>query len=134
MSTSLRLTALLALCALSTGCYLNASGKELERQVQLIEARQNEFMATFDQERARLTELLARTEAQLTELQGALESAQTFLQRNNADLGARVDAQLAEVNALRGRVEEATHQAQLIREELDLMRQEFDIRFQALQR
>lgn len=129
-----RILLLLVTLVLCSGCYLNSAGRDLERQVELVSARQDEFMATFDQERARLAELLARAEAQIRQLEAALTDAQAFLQRNNADLGERVDAQLAEINTLRGRVEEAAHQAQLIRDEIQLMREENDIRFQAIQR
>jgi predicted nucleic acid-binding Zn-ribbon protein len=134
MAAPLRLAALLLLLPVTAGCYLHSAGRDLEQQVELLTARQNEFMATFDQERTRLTELLARAEAQIRQLESALTEAQSFLQRNNADLGERVDAQVAEINALRGRIEEATHQAQLIRDEIQLMREEYDIRFQAMQR
>jgi predicted RNase H-like nuclease (RuvC/YqgF family) len=124
----------LAAAGVSTGCYLNSSGRALEQQLNLLEARHNEFATTFEQDRAQLAEVLTRAEAQIRELEGALADAQAFLQRNSADIGARVDAQVAEVNALRGRIEEAMHQAQQLRDAMDLMRQEFDIRFQAMQR
>ena len=99
----------------------------------MIEARQNEFTATFESDRERLTELVLRAETNIEELEGALVEAQAFLQRNNADLGARVDQQAADVSDIRGRIEESQHQLQLMREELELLREELDLRFGALE-
>jgi len=129
---TLRLATLGVVALASTGCYLNSAGKELERQVAMIEARQNEFTATFESDRERLTELVLRAETNIEELEGALVEAQAFLQRNNADLGARVDQQAAEVGDIRGRIEESQHQLLLLREELDLLREELDLRFESL--
>jgi len=128
----LRLSLIVLASMGTSACYLNASGKALERQVNTIEARQNEFMATFDSDRTRLTELSLRAEQRILELEVALNNAQEFLQRNNADLGAHVQLLGTQINELRGRMEELQHQNNLLREEIELLRQEMDIRMNAL--
>lgn len=128
-----RLALAAALLGSTTGCYLNSAGQQLEGRVDTLEARQNEFMATFDAERAELADLLARTEARIAELDVALNEAQAFLQRNNADLGVRVDTIGDDVNELRGRMEEVLFEAQRMRDDLELFRQEIEIRINTMQ-
>jgi septal ring factor EnvC (AmiA/AmiB activator) len=123
-----------SLLASTTGCYLNSAGQQLEGRVDTLEARQNEFMATFDADRAELADLLRRTEDNIAELEAALNAAQAFLQRNNADLGVRVDTLGEDVNELRGRMEEVLFEAQRMRDDLELFRQEIEIRINAMGR
>ncbi len=125
------LTALVAV-ALTAGCYTNGRGQALEARVAATEARQAEFTSTFDAERARLDQLAAEAEAQASELAEALNQAQSFLQRTNADLGVRVDGLESQLNELRGRIEEATFQNAQLRQELELLRQDIEIQLQSL--
>ena len=128
--TSSRLFALLALlpaALASVGCYLAADGNDLEVQVPTIHARQEEFIAEFDAERTRLTELALRAEENITRLQSALDEAQEFLQQNNANLGARVSELENQINTLRGRLEEAEHLRNQLNEEIVLLRSELQI-------
>ena len=128
--TSSRLFALLALlpaALASVGCYLAADGNDLEVQVTTIHARQEEFIAEFDAERTRLTELALRAEENITRLQSALDEAQEFLQQNNANLGARVSELENQINTLRGRLEEAEHLRNQLNEENLLLRSELQI-------
>jgi len=128
--TSSRLFALLSMLPLalaSVGCYLAADGKDLEVQVTTIHARQEEFIAEFESERTRLTELALRAEENITRLQSALDEAQTFLQQNNANLGARVSELENQINTLRGRLEEAEHLRNQLNEEIVLLRSELQI-------
>jgi predicted RNase H-like nuclease (RuvC/YqgF family) len=111
----------------SVGCYLAADGKDLEVQVTTIHARQEEFIAEFESERTRLTELALRAEENITRLQSALDEAQTFLQQNNANLGARVSELENQINTLRGRLEEAEHLRNQLNEEIVLLRSELQI-------
>lgn len=125
-----RLAALIALlpaALASVGCYLAADGKDLEVQVTTIHARQEEFIAEFDTECTRLTELALRAEENITRLQSALDEAQEFLQQNNANLGARVSELENQINTLRGRLEEAEHLRNQLNEEIVLLRSELQI-------
>lgn len=124
-------TALIAV-ALTTGCYTNSRGEALEARVAATEARQAEFTSTFDAERQRLDELAQQAQAQADELEEALNRAQSFLQRTNADLGVRVDGLESQLNELRGRIEEATFQNAQLRQELELLRQDIEIQLQSL--
>jgi chromosome segregation ATPase len=129
-SQSARVVALLALlpaALASVGCYLAADGKDLEVQVTTIHARQEEFIAEFEAERTRLTELALRAEENITRLQSALDEAQEFLQQNNANLGARVGELESQINTLRGRLEEAEHLRNQLSEEILLLRSELQI-------
>lgn len=128
-ASPLHLVALSLTAALgAAACYPNAAGDELEQRIHTLEARQSEFVNTFNDERTRLADLAERAEARIVELETALNNAQAFLQRNNADLGAQVDTLRQEIGGLRGRLEEAQNQHRLLREELELMRQEFESR------
>lgn len=129
-SQSARVVALVALlpaALASVGCYLAADGKDLEVQVTTIHARQEEFIAEFEAERTRLTELALRAEENITRLQSALDEAQEFLQQNNANLGARVGELESQINTLRGRLEEAEHLRNQLNEEILLLRSELQI-------
>lgn len=114
------------------GCYTKTAGNDLAVRVAAVESRQSQFTATFDDERQRLTELALRAEEQIDELEAALNQAQAFLQRTNADLGVRVDGQESDINSLRGSVEEAMFQNAQLRQELELLRQDIEIQLEAL--
>jgi peptidoglycan hydrolase CwlO-like protein len=116
----------------SSGCYLQSAGRELEQRMTLMEARQSELALTFEEERTRLDELMQRAEGQILEVQSALEDAQAFLQRNHADLGARVEDVVQLIADLEGRLEEAQFNSNQVRAEIELLRQEFQIQLQAL--
>jgi chromosome segregation ATPase len=120
----LRLVAALAALLACTGCYLAADGKDLDYRLTALEARYAEFLASYEADRVRLTSLAERAEANILSLQSALDEAQSFLQRNNADLGARVGDIEREINGLRGRLEEAQHLFTRLTEELNLLRTE----------
>lgn len=129
--------ALLPLCvALAApalgGCFSKASGNDLGVRLAAVESRQSQFTATFDEERQRLTELALRAEEQISELEVALNQAQAFLQRTNADLGVRVDGLESDLSSLRGGVEEAMFQNAQLRQELELLRQDIEIQLEAL--
>ena len=118
--------------ACSTGCYLHSAGRELEQRMTLMEARQTELATSFEEEHARLDELMQRAESQILEVQAALEDARAFLQRNHADLGARVEEVVQLIADLEGRLEEAQFNSTQVRSEIELLRQEFQIQIQAL--
>ena len=109
------------------GCYLNSRGLELERRVIAVEAWQEEFRLTFAEERENLTELALQAERNITELEDALNQAQEFLSRTNADLGVRVDGLESQLSELRGRLEESGFQAAQLNQELELLRQDMEI-------
>ena len=128
-------TALLFLLASSLatqGCYLNSRGLELERRVIAVEAWQEEFRLTFAEERENLTELALQAEQNISELEDALNQAQAFLSRTNADLGVRVDGLEGQLSELRGRLEESGFQAAQLREELELFRQDIEMQLSNL--
>ncbi len=127
-------TTLLSLVLLSSapGCYFASQGRDLETRVAAVEQLQDDFRATFDEERARLTELALRAEEKIDELEVALNQAQTFLQRTNADLGVRVDGLESQLNELRGSLEEGAFQAAQLRQELELLRQDIEIQLSNL--
>lgn len=116
----------------STGCYLHSAGRELEQRMTLMEARQSELALTFEEERSRLDEIMQTAESQIAEVQAALEDARAFLQRNHADLGARVEEVVQLIADLEGRLEEAQFNNSQVRTEIDLLRQEIQIQLQAL--
>ena len=109
------------------GCYLNSRGLELERRVIAVEAWQEEFRLTFAEERENLTELALQAERNITELEDALNQAQEFLSRTNADLGVRVDGLESQLSELRGRLEESGFQAAQLNQEFELLRQDMEI-------
>ncbi|MFT6397023.1 MAG: hypothetical protein ACJAYU_001767 [Bradymonadia bacterium] len=122
------LLAIIALSSVATqGCYLNSRGLELERRVIAVEAWQEEFRLTFDEERQNLTELALQAEQNIAELEDALNQAQSFLSRTNADLGVRVDGLADGLSELRGRLEESSFQSAQLRQELELLRQDMEI-------
>jgi len=114
------------------GCYLNSRGLELEQRVIAVEAWQEEFRLTFAEERENLTELALQAEQNITELEEALNQAQDFLSRTNADLGVRVDGLEGQLSELRGRLEESSFQSAQLRQELELLRQDMEIQISNL--
>jgi peptidoglycan hydrolase CwlO-like protein len=114
------------------GCYLNSRGLELEQQIIAVEAWQEEFRLTFAEERQNLTELALQAEQNISELEAALNQAQDFLSRTNADLGVRVDELEGQLSELRGRLEESAFQSSQLRQELDLLRQDIEIQLSNL--
>jgi DNA repair exonuclease SbcCD ATPase subunit len=126
MNTTQRLALLLTTLSLTPACYLAADGRDLELQVTTIEARQEEFIATFEEERDRLQTLANSAETNIDRLSGALDEAQQFLQRNNADLGARVGELERQIGSLRGMLEEAEHLRERLNEEIELLRAQIE--------
>ena len=114
------------------GCYLNSRGLELEQRVIAVEAWQEEFRASFAEERERLTELALQAEQNIATLEAALNEAEDFLSRTNADLGVRVDELDGQLSELRGRIEESGFQSAQLRQELELLRQDIEIQLSNL--
>lgn len=127
MNTRQRIALLLAAITLTPACYLAADGRDLELKVTTIEARQEEFIATFEEERDRLQTLADSAEENILRLSSALDDAQQFLQRNNADLGARVGELERQIGSLRGMLEEAEHMRERLNEEIELLRAQIEM-------
>ncbi|MCB9520660.1 MAG: hypothetical protein H6699_07285 [Myxococcales bacterium] len=130
--THARLLLLAVLAAAQTGCYSMAKGEDLEQRVLAAEAWQEQFRASFDQERQRLSEELLAAEQSVADLQRALADAETTLQRSLADLGARVDGISQDVNSVRGRAEEGSYHDSQIRQEIELLREEIELQLAAI--
>jgi predicted RNase H-like nuclease (RuvC/YqgF family) len=127
MYSRIRLALALMSLVITPACYLAADGKDLERQVTTIAARQQEFLTTFEVERDRLQSLADSAEDNIERLTLALDEAQQFLQRNNADLGARVADLERQINSLRGALEEADHLRTRLLEEVNLLRAQIEM-------
>lgn len=120
------------LAAFAAGCYPMSHARELEARVLTLEAYQEEFRMTFDEERQRLTDLALEAERSIDELEGALTEARAFLQRTNADLGVRVDGLDQQISELRGRLEEGQFESAQLRQELELLRQDIEIQLNSI--
>lgn len=122
----------ISLAAFAAGCYPMSHARELEARVLTLEAYQEEFRMTFDEERQRLTDLALEAERSIDELEGALTEARAFLQRTNADLGVRVDGLDQQISELRGRLEEGQFESAQLRQELELLRQDIEIQLNSI--
>jgi len=120
------------LAVLAGGCYSATNGRALEQRVLATEAWQDEFRRAYDQERNATAASLLEAEQAIVALRTDLVQTRDSHQRLLADLGARLDAIAADINAVRGRAEEGSHSDSRLRQEIELLRQEIEIQLAAI--
>lgn len=97
---------LVALAAMSTGCWVTSSEADHTRRT--LETRIRALETNDQQRREQLNEAVERATAQVRTLNEQLEQARTQT-RNTADLGARMESFEERIRTLNGAIEELRH-------------------------
>jgi predicted RNase H-like nuclease (RuvC/YqgF family) len=130
MNTKVIKYLIMGLVALSTsGCVWKSTGDEMQQDIEAIRAEQNAMQENYEEEKSRLTEMIASARQDVSELKEVLKEARALLQRNNADLGVEIQKNRQEVSELRGHVEQMEFKLAKLEQNLELFREDVDLRF-----
>ena len=113
---------------LAEGQRMQSQILRLQASVQAMEEQQAEAKAA---QKADLAEGLARIDAKLAEVSRAMGALGLSARKNDADFGATLDGMLAEIQKLRGEVEELKHRNGLLEQGLADTRTEVQTKLDA---
>jgi TolA-binding protein len=111
------------------GCLPIWTAREMEAEIQSLQAQQRELEWELEQREQSLTEMIEIARSDIEELEQVLVEARDFLSRNSADLGADVHAQEEALSHLRGELEEVAFRFRRFEEAFNYFREDVDLRF-----
>jgi tol-pal system protein YbgF len=130
MNTKVIKYLLIALAALSaSACVSMSTGDEMRQDIEAIRAEQDSMQENYEQEKTRLTEMIASARQDVSELKDVLKEARALLQRNNADLGVEIQNNRQELSELRGHIEQLEFKLAKLDQNLELFKEDVDLRF-----
>jgi|SRR5690554_1491911 len=121
---------LLTVSLVLSGCVPMWTGDEMREDIAAIQAEQQASKESFSAERERMTEMIASARKDVSELKEILGEARALLQRNNADLGVEVQNNRQDLSELNGTIEELEFKIKRLEQELELFKEDVDIRFE----
>lgn len=127
--TSHHLLSIAFAAALATGCTPIWTGNAMQDDIETLKQQQatiNENMGAKQQE---LSTMVDSARADVAELKGVLQEATDLLKRNNADFGLEIETLRQELQRLRGQLEETDFRMQKLQQDVQLFKEDVDIRF-----
>jgi tol-pal system protein YbgF len=112
-----------------SACVSTSTGDKMQQDIEAIRAEQNAMQENYDEEKSRLTEMIASAREDVSELKTVLKDARALLQRNNADLGVEIQNNRRELAELRGQVEQLEFKLAKAEQNLELFKEDVDLRF-----
>jgi len=128
-SKKLRLLAVSWFVALSPACLPIWVGNDMKERIDELEREQNETEQRLEKQREKLQTKIEEANTEVEELREVLEKARNLLERNSADLGADIQATREEMQKLRGAIEESKFRLRRLRKELELFKEDVELRF-----
>lgn len=116
-------------CLLLTGCVPLWTGSTMQDDIDALKARQAELDENFEAKEKEISDMAARAQKDVEQLDSVLKEATELFQRNSADFGAEVTELRGELQRLRGQLEEMDFSVQKLRQDLQLFKEDVDIRF-----
>ncbi len=117
------------MCLLMTGCVPMWTGNAMQEDIDALKQQQATINQDMGAKQAELSAMVDSARADVTELKGVLQSATDLLKRNNADFGLEIESLRQEVQRLRGQLEESDFRLQKMQQDLQLFKEDVDIRF-----
>lgn len=106
------------------GCVTNTEGKRMWTEINTLKETQRGLA----EDRARLSQTLERSQADIDRLQEVIEQARDLLGRNSADLGAEMIEVKRAVDQLSGELETSKRNLAELQQEFNLFRKDVDDR------
>lgn len=122
------LVALVATVA-APGCLPIWVGNDMKDRIDELEREQKETKKKLEEQEKKLKEKIEEANREVEELREVLKKARKLLQRNSADLGAEIQSTREEMQKLRGQIEEAKFRARRLEKELELFKEDVELRF-----
>lgn len=112
-----------------SGCTPIWSGTQMRNDIDQLKADQDELTASLREKEQQLTEMIAAARADVVEVNKVIEDATLLLQRNSADFGAEMEEMRREFERLRGQNEEIAFRMSKLEQDLQLFKEDVDLRF-----
>lgn len=122
----------ISMCAMSfalSGCVPVWTGSAMQDDIDQLKQQQAMTNASLGEKQQELSTMVDSARADVAELKGVLQEATDLLRRNNADFGLEIDALRQEVQRLTGKIEESDFKLQKIQQDLQLFKEDVEIRF-----
>lgn len=129
LSKFANLIVLLTLAVSSTACVPFWAGARMDREIQELKDDQAELTKNLREKEQQLTEMIASSRADVAQLDKVMREATDLLGRNNADFGAEMEQIRREFERLRGQNEEIMFRMQKLEQDLQLFKEDVDLRF-----
>lgn len=120
---------ILALLFVGTGCFPYWSGAKVRKDVDELKSEQKELTERLTRKEAELTEMISSARADVDQLDTVMKDATELLQRNSADFGAEMSELRQEMERMRGKTEEVDFKLSKLQQELELFKEDVDLRF-----
>jgi tol-pal system protein YbgF len=117
------------LALLLGGCVPMWTGDDMQEDIDSIRAEQRAMQENYQEEKTRLTEMIASAREDVDALKGVLKEARALLQRNNADLGVEIQNTREEMTELRGELERLDFKMRRLEQDLEIFKEDVDLRF-----
>ena len=112
-----------------TGCVPLWTGSAMQDDIDTLKRQQASINEDLGVKQKELSTMVDGARADVAELKGVLQEATDLLKRNNADFGLEIDSLRQEVQRLRGQLEESDFRLQKLQQDLQLFKEDVDIRF-----
>jgi len=115
-----RTLAILLVTPLFSGCFWFTSredGDKLKDEVAKLEKKNQDIYKDIEKERAQYTEMIAKAEKQVTELQKVLKEATEVLKHNSADFGADIEQIKNDLRKMEGTLAEFQNSLEVSKQE-----------------
>ena len=119
----------LLVCLAVSGCTPIWTGTQMRNDIDQLKADQDQLTASLREKEQQLTEMIAAARADVVEVNKVIEEATLLLQRNSADFGAEMEEMRREFERLRGQNEEIVFRMSKLEQDLQLFKEDVDLRF-----
>lgn len=120
---------LTVLLAFATGCTPIWAGAKMREDIDQLKSEQTELTENLRAKEAELTGMIGSARADVDQLNTVITEATSLLQRNSADFGAEMEQTRQELQMLRGQIEEVAFKLQKLEQDLQLFKEDVDLRF-----